>query len=120
MFKFIKNYRKDVTKNTLIMFVLVMFLTSIVLVVGATYAADTSSYTIVFNSAEGTEIVKVCKTGVSGKLDSDCISTISSICSRWSPDKYYGNSQGEQISVSDFTTMTFTKNKNYYCVDDNI
>ena len=116
MFNFIKNYKKNVTKNTLMMFMLLIFLTSIVLVVGATYAADTSSYTIVFNRAEGTEVMRTCHTDENGKLDSDCINTIGDVCARWSLDKYYGTPQSNQIAVSEFAGMTFTENKDYYCV----
>lgn len=100
------------------MFVILISLTSLVLVVGATYAADDDnpSYAIVFNRAEGTEIMKTCYTDTGGKLDSDCINTIGGICVRWSPDKYYGIPQSNQIAVSEFAGMTFNQNQNYYCV----
>lgn len=116
MFKFVKNYRKNVTKNSLMMFMTLIFLTSIVLVVGATYAADTSSYTIVFNRAEGNEIMNTCHTDENGKLDADCINTSGDICAKWSLDKYYGTPQSNQIPISEFADMVFTENKNYYCV----
>ena len=114
MFKFLKNYKKDITKKTLSAFVLIMIFTSVILIVGATYASN--SYTIVFNRAEGNEVMRTCYTDANGKLDSDCINTISTVCSKWSTDKYFGTPQSNQIAVSEFSNMTFTENKNFYCV----
>lgn len=109
--KFFDIFKKNITKNTVIVFSLVIVA---FLIIKVTYGAN--SYEIVFNRAEGTEIMKTCHTDQNGKLDEDCIDTISGICSRWSPDSYHGNYQNNQINSSAFADMTFTENKNYYCV----
>lgn len=114
MFDFLKKNRKDVTKKTLVIFIFVILVTCLVLIFGATYAAN--SYTIVFNRAEGNEVMKTCYTDAKGKLDADCINVIGDVCSEWSTDKYYGTPQKNGIHVSKFADMTFTGNKNYYCV----
>ena len=86
------------------------------LIIGNTFGV--TSYKVVFNRTENTEIMKTCKTDEYGKLDNDCISSISTVCNRWSPEVYIydGYVQKNQIAVSEFANMTFTDDTNYYCV----
>ena len=114
MSKLFDHFNKNTLKNYIIVIVCIIFV-SIIFVVGSTYAYD--SYTIVFNRAENTEVMRTCKTDASGKLDEDCISTISNVCSKWSiqPWKGSGHTQSNPIASSEFANMTFSQDANYYC-----
>lgn len=95
---------------------IVMVLVSVfVLAIGNSYAF--TPYTITFNNNYGNKVMKTCQTDVNGKLDNDCITTISTICKKWSPN-YKNSSEGQtiQIPVTDFSNMTFSTDTNYYCV----
>lgn len=104
-------------KNKKTNFILIaIFSISIIYILGSTYAAD-QGYKIVFNRAEGTEIMKTCYTDESGKLDEDCLSAISDVCSKWSLNRYTGsNIQGYQQTIQNLRDITFTEDENYYCV----
>ena len=111
MNKFIDYCKNNVVK----IFILTIIVGCVVYVISDTYA--TTSYKIVFNRAENTEVMKTCKTDENGKLDNDCVSAISTVCSRWSLDPWYGsNTQSNQIQSSQFANMVFTADTNYYCV----
>ena len=108
--KIVKN-----KKNVIVVFFLI-FTFGALLIIGNTFGV--TSYKVVFNRAENTEIMKTCKTDEYGKLNNDCISAISTVCNRWSPEVYIydGYVQKNQIAVSEFANMTFTEDTNYYCV----
>ena len=111
------NYlKKDKTKLSIVFSMFILCFCYAVYLVSGTYAA--SSYTVVFNRADGNEVMKTCNTDENGKLDDDCLNTISTVCSSWSLDlyKYPGYVQNGQIDVSEFNDMTFNKNTDYYCV----
>lgn len=104
-------------KNKKTNFILITILSiGIIYILGSTYAAD-QGYKIVFNRAQGTEVMKTCYTDASGKLDDDCLSAINDVCSKWSLDRYTGsNTQGYQQTIQNLRDITFTEDENYYCV----
>ena len=93
----------------------VIFVFPTMLIIGNTFAAE--EYTVVFNRAEGNEVLKTCKTDKNGLLDEDCIIYIKGICGYWSTSNMYGG-QGSNNSYScnQFSTKVFTEDMNYYCV----
>lgn len=108
--------RRDKTRLSVVFSMFILCFCYAVYLASDTYAAST--YTVVFNRAEGTEVMKTCDTDENGKLDSDCLITISNVCSKWSLDKYKysGYEQAGQIAVSAFADMAFSENTDYYCV----
>lgn len=93
----------------------VVLIACIIYFVGVTYSAG--NYTIRFNRAEGTQLMKTCKTDESGKINDECMSVIKTICNKWSTEKYYGdNVQDNATNVSNFTSKVFTSDMDYYCV----
>lgn len=108
-------FKNAIFKRSIIAIISIIFVSSIIYIISSTYAA--SSYTVVFNRAENTEVMKTCKTDANGKLVGDCVSVISSICNKWSLESWDGNnSQDDPIRSSEFSNMTFSKDTNYYCV----
>ena len=81
-----------------------------------THAAN-ATHTIVFNRAEGTEVMLTCKTGSDGKVSSSCASCVTNICARWSYEKYnWSNTQSTVLYSSNLPTKVFTSDEDYYCV----
>ena len=108
-------FRKDVVKIFFTAIVFTVVVGFIVSIFNETYAV--TSYTIIFNRNNNTEVMKTCQTDENGKLDEDCLSTIASICKKWSPyHKYSPEGQINQVLAGDFANMTFDKDTNYYCV----
>lgn len=110
------NYlKKDGTKLSVVFSIFIVCFCYAIYLANDTYAAK--SYTVVFNRAEGTEVMNKCTTDANGKLNSSCVDISGRICGRWSTDKYQysGYDQKDPIDVSKFYDMTFSSDINYYC-----
>lgn len=76
---------------------------------------------VYFSNAEGTETKKTCKTGTDGKLDSNCISSLSGICGSWSTSYCpnhtcdSNNTQTLAYSTSGLANVKFTVATRFYC-----
>lgn len=114
MFKFVNYFKNNVLIVSVIAIISVACVSAILVALNDTYAMDT--HTIIFNRYEDTEIMDKCETDVNGKLDTDCITQISKICTKWSPQSQKDGTQTEQISSSDFANMIFDSDAEYYCV----
>ena len=114
MFKFINYFKKNASIISFVAIITVFCMGITLIILNDTYAIPT--HTIVFNRYEDTEVMNKCETDVNGKLTSDCVTEISKICTKWSPQSKQDGSQSEQIPSADFANMTFTKDEDYYCV----
>ena len=113
--KFRNYFGTNAGKISVMAIITTIMISSIVFIINETYAF--TSYNVVFNRNNNTEVMKTCHTDENGKLDDDCLTTIASICKKWSPyHKYSPEGQINQVLASDFANMTFTKDTNYYCV----
>lgn len=110
-----KLKRKKPKKTTF--FLIVALLIGITYIIGNTYA-EQSGYKIIFNRYEDNEVMKTCYTDNSGKLDEDCLSAISTVCSKWSSYSQKDNvSQNtDSYTIEELKNATFDDNKNLYCV----
>lgn len=112
----VNRLKKDKTKLSIVFSMFILCFCYAVYLVSGTYAA--SSYTVVFNRAEGNDVMNKCTTDTNGKLGSNCIDVSSEICTKWSTDiyQYSGYQQKDSIIITNFYDMTFSKDMNYYCV----
>ena len=109
----INYFKKDIKKLTVIALIVVVFVSGVIFIIGNTFAAG--GYTIVFNRAEGNQVLKTCITDENGILDEDCITYIVGICHTWSEDIYNYNTQYNNYYYTDLETKVFTSNMNLYC-----
>ena len=114
MFKFVNYFKKNALIISAVAIISVACGGAIIVALNDTYAMAT--HTITFNRYEDTEIMDRCETDVNGKLDDDCISQISKVCAKWSPQSQKDGPQTEQILSSDFSDLVFTGDTEYYCV----
>lgn len=114
MFKFINYFKNNVLMIFTISIIFVACFSISLIALNDTYATNT--YEIVFNRYEDTEIMNTCYTDVNGKLNDDCITQISKICSKWSLDSIHSGIQKNPIASTDFANITFTNDTKYYCV----
>lgn len=114
MLKFINYFKKNVLTISVIAIISVACGVAVLVALNDTYAMDT--HTVTFNRYEDTEVMDKCETDVNGKLDADCITQISKVCSKWSPQSQKDGPQTEQIPSSEFANMIFGSDAEYYCV----
>ena len=69
------------------------------------------------------EIIRSCKIGTNGKLESSCVDDIGRICGQWSKEKHLGSCTDGVCTptysgtpTATFKTMTFSDDDVYYCV----
>jgi len=114
MFKFVNYFKKNKGIFITIVVILTLCASLIVVALNNTYAIET--HTIIFNRYEDTEVMVTCETDVNGKLNSDCITQISDICGKWSPNSMHDGTQTNRLNSSEFANIVFTEDKEYYCV----